>query len=119
MSHIVTIQTRLREPAPITAACKRLGLPAPVQGTARLYSGQASGLLVQLPGWRYPLVIDTASGETRYDNFSGRWGSTAQFDRFIQAYAVELAKARARTKGYQVNETALQDGSIQLRIVEG
>jgi len=34
-------------------------------------------------------------------------------------YAVELAKARARTKGYQVNETALQDGSIQLRIVEG
>jgi hypothetical protein len=119
MSHIVKITTRVRDAAAVAAACTRLGLPQPIQGTARLYSGQASGLLVQLPGWRYPVVIDTATGEARYDNYSGRWGKTAQFDRFMQMYAVELAKAQARIKGYQVSEQALQDGSIKLQILEG
>jgi len=73
MSHIVTIQTRVHDPAAIGAACRRLNLPVPVEGTARLYSGEATGLLVQLPGWLYPAVIDTSSGEVRYDTFEGRW----------------------------------------------
>jgi hypothetical protein len=118
MSHIVSIRTQLRDAAAIAAACKRLGLPVPVQGTARLYSGQASGLLVQLPGWRYPVVIDTATGEARLDNFSGRWGATAQFDRLMQAYAVEKCRLEARSKGSTVTETAMQDGSIKLQILE-
>ena len=119
MSHIVTITTKLHDPAAIVAACRRLSLPAPVPGTAHLYSGEASGLLVQLPGWQYPAVFDTLTGEVRYDNFEGMWGEQVHFDRFLQAYAVEKAKLEARTKGYQVSEQALQDGSIKLQIVEG
>jgi hypothetical protein len=119
MSHIVSIQTKVRDPAAVAAACQRLGLAAPVQGTARPYGGEATGLLVQLPGWQYPVVIDTASGEVRYDNFGGRWGEQAQLDRFLQMYAVEKAKLEARKKGYQVTEQALQDGGIRLQIVEG
>jgi hypothetical protein len=119
MSHIVKIVTRVRDAAAVAAACTRLGLPQPIQGAARLYSGQASGLLVQLPGWRYPLVIDTASGEARFDNFYGRWGTMAQYDRFMQAYAVEKARLEARRKGCQVREQALHDGSIRLQIIEG
>ncbi len=119
MSHVVTIQTKLRDAAANTAACTRLGLPAPVRGTAQLYSGQASGLLVQLPGWRFPVAIDTDTGEARLDNYNGVWGAQEQFDRFLQAYAVEKAKAEARKRGLQVSETALQDGSIRLHIIEG
>ena len=119
MSHIVSLQTKLRDAAAITAACTRLGLPAPTQSTAKLYSGTATGLLVQLPDWNFPIVIDTQSGTVSMDNFGGRWGKQAEFDRFLQAYAVELTKTQARKKGYQVNETALQDGSIKLNIVEG
>jgi len=73
MSHLVTIQTKIHDPAAVAAACTRMGLAAPVQGTAKLYSGQAEGLIVQLPGWQYPTVIDTLSGTVRYDNFSGNW----------------------------------------------
>jgi hypothetical protein len=62
MSHLVTIQTKVHDPAAVTAACHRLRLPAPLQGTARLFSGHATGLLVQLPGWQYPAVIDTLTG---------------------------------------------------------
>ena len=119
MSHIVRIQTKVRDPAAVAAACQRLGLAAPVQGTARLYGGEASGLLVQLPGWQYPAVIDPATGEVRYDNFGGRWGEQAQLDRFLQLYAVEKAKLEARKKGYQVSEQALQGGAIRLQIIEG
>ena len=34
MSHIVTIRTEVRDPAAVAAACRRLGLPEPVHGTA-------------------------------------------------------------------------------------
>jgi hypothetical protein len=40
-------------------------------------------------------------------------------DGFLQSYAVEKAKLEARKKGFSVNETALQDGSIRLQILEG
>ena len=78
MSHIVTIQTKVHDPAAVAAACQRLQLPAPVQGTDQLFSGQATGLLVQLPGWQYPAVIDTLSGTVHFDNYQGRWGEQEQ-----------------------------------------
>jgi hypothetical protein len=119
MSHVVTVQTKVRDPAATAAACRRLGLPEPVEGTAQLYSGTATGLIVQLPGWQYPVVIDTTTGTLRYDNFGGRWGDERQLHRFVQAYAVEVCRQEARKKGYQISETQLQDGSIKLQIVEG
>src|SRR3954465_5075653 len=108
MSHVVTVQTRIHDPA----ACQRLGLPEPVQGTAQLYSGEATGLLVQLPGWEYPAVVDVLTGVVRYDNFQGRWGEQQHLSRFLQIYAVEKAKLEARKKGHTVAEQQLQDGSI-------
>ena len=116
MSHIVSIQTKVRDPAGVAAACQRLGLAAPVHGTAKLFSSQATGLLVQLPGWRYPAVIDTASGDVRFDNFGGHWGEQKQLDRFLQAYATEKAKLEARRKGHAVTEQQLGDGSIKITI---
>jgi hypothetical protein len=117
MSHIVTIQTKVRDPAAVAAACIRLGLSAPAVGTAVLFGGQANGLLVRLPGWTYPAVVDLATGEVKFDNFNGRWGDQAHLDRFLQLYAVERAKLEAMARGYPVTEQALQDGSIKLQII--
>jgi hypothetical protein len=119
MSHIVTIQTRVHDPAAVAAACRRLNLDAPVQGTAQLFSGEATGLIVKMPGWLYPAMIDPLTGTIQYDTYGGRWGDPAQLDRFLQAYAVERARQVARKKGFQVSEQALADGSIRLQIVEG
>ncbi len=119
MSHIVSIGTKVRDANAVAAACRRLGLADPTEGKARLYSGEASGLLVQFPGWRYPVVIDTASGSLVYDNYAGSWGSQDQLDRFLQAYAVEVVKLEARKKGYTVSEQPLQDGSIRVNVIEG
>ncbi len=119
MSHIVTIATKVRDPAAVAAACTRLGLPAPEHGTAKLYGGEATGLLVQLPGWVYPAVVDLASGEVRFDDYGGRWGERSHLDRFLQLYAVERAKQEARKHGYAVTEQALEGGSIRLHIAAG
>jgi hypothetical protein len=119
MSHIVTVQAKAHDPAAIAAACRRLNLPAPVEGTARLYSGEATGLLVQLPGWLYPAVIDPLTGIVRCDTFEGRWGDPKQLDRFLQAYSVEKCRIEAHRKGLLVSEQTLQDGSIRLSLREG
>jgi hypothetical protein len=118
MSHIVTISTKLRDPAAVAHACRRLQLPAPVQGVAELFSGEAKGLIVQLPDWKYPVVIDTDSGTVQFDNFEGHWGDQARLDRFLQIYAVEKARLEARQRGLTITETELQDGSIRLNILE-
>jgi hypothetical protein len=119
VSHIVTVAAEARDPAAVAAACRRLGLPAPAEGTAKLFEGEASGLLVRLPGWLYPAVVETATGRVRYDNFQGAWGDPAELGRFLQAYAVERAKIEAYRKGYSVTERALADGSIKLTVAVG
>lgn len=119
MSHIVEIKTEVRDEAAVRAACLRLGLDAPSQGTAKLYSSSATGLLVKLPGWKYPAIFETQSGEARFDNYGGRWGEQSQLDRFLQAYAVEKAKLEARRKGYTVTEQSQENGSIKLSVHVG
>lgn len=119
MSHIVTIKTEVRDPEAVAAACRRLGLPEPAHGTAQMFEGQATGLLVRLSDWLYPVVCDTTTGELRYDNYGGAWGRAEHLDRFVQAYAVERAKIEARRRGHSVVEQTLADGSIKLTVTVG
>lgn len=116
MSHIVQIQTQVRDVTAVVAACRRLGLPAPVQRAAKLFTSTETGLTVQLPGWHYPVVCDLTSGQLKFDNFNERWGSQEKLDTFLQAYAVERAKIEARKKGHTISEQTLADGSIKLTI---
>ena len=119
MSHVVQIQTEVRDQMAIRAACGRLVLPEPVYGEVQLYSSREVGWAVRLPGWRYPVVCDVEAAKIAYDNFGGRWGESRQLDRFLQGYAVERARIEARRKGHTVTEQALADGSIKLVIQVG
>ncbi|WP_425619162.1 DUF1257 domain-containing protein [Anatilimnocola sp. NA78] len=119
MSHIVQIQTQVRDPVAVASACQRLALPVPVERTVQLFSRTETGLAVELRGWRYPVVCDLTSGEVRYDNYNGRWGAQADLDQLLQAYAVEKTKLEARRKGYAVTEQPLRDGSVKLLVHVG
>ena len=119
MSHIVQIQTEVRDPVAIRAACGRLLWPEPVYGEAKLFSRSVVGWAVELPGWRYPVVCDVATAKIAFDNFNGRWGEQRHLDRFLQGYAVEKARIEARLKGHTVTEQSLADGSIKLTIQIG
>ena len=119
MSHIVSIQTQIRDPVALAAACQRLGLAPPVQGTARLYEGEVTGQIVNLPGWTYPVVIDTGTGDLKYDTFNGVWGDEKELHKLLQRYAAEKASLEARRQGHSVVEQQLPDGSIKLTIQVG
>ena len=117
MSHIVRIKTRIIDAAALAAACQRLGLNAPVPGTATLFAGQqATGLIVNLPGWTYPVVADIVTGEVQFDHYNQAWGKQVELDRLLQAYAVEKTRVEARRMGHSLSEQRLSDGSIKLTL---
>jgi len=102
--------------AALNAACARLGLAPPQHGTARLYEKDVTGQIVNLPGWAYPVVIDTEQREIKMDNFGGAWGDPKELDKLLQSYAVEKAKLESRKAGHSVTEQTLADGSIKLTV---
>ena len=119
MSHIVEIKTEVRDEAAVQSACSRLHLPRATRGKFQLYATTETGLAIELPHWKYPVVANTNTGELRFDNYNGRWGSQEILDRFLQTYAVEKAKIEARKKGHSVVEQRLDNGSIKLTVSVG
>ena len=119
MSHIVTIQTEIRDVEALTRGCDRLGLAHPEHRTAQLFSSEVTGYCVELPAWRYPVVCDVDAGTLAFDNFNGRWGEQKHLDSLLQAYAVERTRLEARRHGHTVTEQALADGAIKLTVHVG
>ncbi len=119
MSHIVTVQTEIRDAAAVVAACTNLRWKPPLEGNHQLFSAQVNGLAVFAPNWRYPIVCELPTGRLIFDNFEGHWGDTKELDRFKQRYAVEKATMEARRIGRAVLEQQLSDGSIKLTISAG
>lgn len=119
MSHIVKIETEVHDEAAVQLACKRLHLPRPIRGTFQLYSSTESGLGIELPHWKYPVVANTDTGELSYDNYDQRWGAQEFLYQFLQAYAAERVKIEARKKGHSVVEQRLDNGSIKLTVNVG
>lgn len=119
MSHIVQIQTEIRDATALRAACRRLALTEPQEETVALFSAQATGYAVRLPDWHYPVVCDLAAGTIAFDDFNGSWGDRRELDRLLQAYAIERATLEARRQGHSVFEQPLADGSIRLSIQVG
>ena len=119
ISHIVEIQTEIRDVEALRLACRRNELADPVQGTTKLFSSEATGYLVNLPRWRYPVVCDIDSGNVAYDNYEGHWGDQSHLDKLLQSYATEKCKLEARRQGHTVTEQTLDDGSIKLTVCVG
>ena len=116
MSHVVTIETRLRDPAALTAACERLKLPEPTRETIKFFDGsEHAGLAVRPPGFVYPVIV-RESGEVRLDTYGGRWGDESFLGRLKQAYALEAAKLQAKARGHRITETALPNGTVKLTV---
>jgi hypothetical protein len=117
LSHINTYTSQFKDESIVRRACQFLDLPAPVRGTFRLYNTPVTGLGVQLRGWRFPLVINTDTGDTKYDNYGGSWGDAKELDAFKQRYPLEAAKQAAEAKNMQYREVVLDDGAIALDVV--
>lgn len=120
MSHIVTVNTEVKNVAAIHAACRRLGLDAPEERQFKMYGSQtATGVGVRLKGWQYPVVFDKDTGKAEYDNYNGARGPQARFNEFMQAYAIEAAKLAAAAAGKTCYEQPMPNGGVRLVIEDG
>jgi hypothetical protein len=119
MSHIVSVETEIRDVSALRAACRRLDLTEPKLEATQLFSGKVTGYCVYLPEWRYPVVCDLADGKIAFDNYGGHWGEQRQLDALLQAYAAESVKLQARKQGHSVREQSLADGSLKLTVEIG
>ena len=119
MSHVVHVQTEIRDVRALRAACQRLHLKPPVLETVELFSGQATGYAVRLPAWKYAAVCHVETGTVEFDNYGGRWGQQCELDNLLQAYSVEKTRIEARKHGHTVTEQSLADGSVKLTLQVG
>ena len=61
MSHTVTIQAELKDPAALEAACRRLNLPLPTRGKVQLFDRIVEGTGIQLDAWRSYIYLTPQS----------------------------------------------------------
>ena len=146
MSHIVTIEPELYDPAAIRAACKRVGWEL-VEGrqTFRWYGRYVGDYRVwekrlrdlgiepedygkcdhaiRVPGAKYEIGLVRRGDQLipLWDTYrpGGLGQVTAEngMNGFLQAYAIEKAKLEARRKGHRVTERKQPNGDIKLTVV--
>jgi hypothetical protein len=116
MSHIITIEVKVCDLEAIRKTCQRMRLAQPCHGKATLFRKVVEGTLVQLRNWKFPIVIDLATGTIRYDNFNGNWGKQEELDKFLMCYGAEKAKQEALEKGHSYSETELENGNLKVVI---
>jgi hypothetical protein len=114
LSHTSTIETKLTDRDALIAACTRIGATFS-EGEAKLFDRtKASGYIVKLPGWRYPVIIDKETGEAKYDNYGGSWGKPEVLNSLKQEYATAVTKRQLARQGFRVHEQRV-DGKVVLK----
>jgi hypothetical protein len=104
-SHTVRVKVDYRDPDQLRAAVEAMGGAWIGQGTHQLFAGQsATGHGFTLPGWNFPLVLDSA-GELHFDDFSGSWGDTKHLEQLKTEYAFVKTEREAQLLGWQTERT--------------
>ena len=82
---MLPVVTSIHDPAALAETCRRIGLPPPERGSARLGGREVSGWVVCLSGL-HPVVCDTLSGLLLYHPADNTHGRFARLAHFIQRY---------------------------------
>lgn len=104
MSHTVKVKVAFKDGDALGRAAIALGGTCLGQGQHQLFSSTETGVGIQLPGWRFPLVA-RADGTLAFDDFNGSWGNRADLDKLKQRYAIECARLAAESQGWMCQET--------------
>lgn len=108
-SHTATVRVEFRDRDALGRAAERMGGRVIGEGEHRLFSTNEKGFAVQLPNWKFPIIL-REDGKLAFDNYNGAWGATADLESLTSAYAVEAARAAATAQGWMVQDET--DGSL-------
>jgi hypothetical protein len=108
MSHIIKIDAKLKNQRVLVVTCQRLGLDYEVNSSAEFYSGTAQGMVIQLNGWKYPIVVGS-DGTVSYDNYGGSWGDEVELKQLIKTYAGVISEEVIASLGMVVDSNYTND----------
>ncbi len=114
MSHTTNLQVRVCDLEVLEVVCERLGLQTK-EGKHRLYASTEEGVAIQLPGWKYPVIVKS-NGNVAYDNYNGSWGNIQELNKLLAYYGLEKAKKEARKKGLSFYER-INDQTQEIELV--
>lgn len=122
MSHFTTIKTQIKDIAAFTAACKELDVTLVRNSTARGYANNnhQGEYVLKLKG-PYDIALNKQADGT-YGFTADLWNGHVekevgpQYGKLLQLYGVHKATMEARKKGFLVQRTQQQNGSIKLLI---
>ncbi len=118
MSTTVTAKVKLQQlnMEALRRAAQQAQATVEENATVRFFDGRkVKGTAIQLPGWRYPVVI-TPDGEVLYDNYSGHWGKQETLDGFLQKYTAENVADQAMAAGWVPSIYTQEDGSVVVEL---
>ena len=103
----------------LTAAAAQLGCEVKLNATVKFFSGTAHGTVIQLAGWRYPIVVNS-DGKVSYDNYEGRWGDIARLTELKQQYSAQAIMRQVRLSGGRLVHTSTEkvNNKIVLTIID-
>ena len=104
------IVTTIHDPIALAATCRRLNLPAPVEGCLHLEAQEAFGWIVRLPGVRYPIVCDTLTGFVAYHPHDNAFAPFRSIVRFVYRYYHVRAQLRNGNPGRNASHTVARQG---------
>ena len=121
MSHTTVLSVSITNLETLKSACSALGLKFTMgPQTVELFSGKVTGdMTVKLPGWVYPVVANTKTGEVSLDNYNGAWGNMDEFHKLSQEYSLQTAEAETEEftlQGWTVERQKQDNGDILLVI---
>lgn len=121
MSHTVTIDVEFKDIHCLKKAVSKIGGTIKIAEKGKkivgnLYQGKQEGdMIINLPGWNYPIVIN--EGKAFYDNYNGSWGSNSLLEDLKQEYSKNVVLKKAQQSGF-FSETLKpkEDGTIRIRM---
>ena len=119
MSHIATVEIKVKDLSALKSACDKMGVPIRIaeKGSTlseKMYSTQrATGqAAVDLPTFKFPVVFDVDKEEAYMDTWPR--ADVGEFDKLKQNYAAEVARKQMQNQGWMISESVTEDGVIEL-----
>lgn len=94
MSHIVEIETTVKNKEFIANVCQELNIRTEQVTNFKFYDGTVkSGTALYLKNWKYPVVIEE-NGKVFFDNYENAWGDIKEYHEFVNHYSLAEVKEK-------------------------
>ena len=105
---MLCVVTNMRNPVALAATCREDGINPPRQQSVRLDARRMPGLVVYLPGMRFPVVVDVGTGLVFYHRVDNAFQPYAMLMRFIHRfYAMQARLMRTENRAVETQQRHL------------